>query len=257
MSNRPCPHSAPYYDVPWPAYVFCAEEATLLDSISRLRDLQHLSLSYIRSDPYPADFALQLQYAPYLQRLGSLTALRRLHLSLPHRRRCDVSTQEQVQLLSQPEGMAAACSAAWDSQQAAFAAALRCMPHLQSLTHDAGFLGAKDLAGCTALTHLQTSGLLLAQPSMAAAAVVAAAAAEGGPANPWQPAANALPAAPADRRVLLPPQLQELRLEWGASPQVLAAAARLQALRHAEIGSWGERGCRGARPGGGHPPDHG
>ncbi len=196
----------------------------MLASICNLRHLQALSLHYYGPGSGISPTALQ-QHANGLQRLGALTALRRLRLSLPSRYRTDVSPLGLKQLEAQGQHVSAACRAAWDSQQAAFAAALRCMPHLQSLTYDAGFLGAKDLAGCTALTQLHTLGLLLPQPSPP----VAAAAGNTGP--------NASASA---KRLQLPPQLQQLRLRDGVSPQVLVAAARPQALRRVSFGHAGD-----------------
>ncbi len=209
-----------------------AEESAMLDCICRLPSLQALSLHHQWRGTHPAYTAVQLlPYATCLQRLGALTALRRLRLCLPHRCRRDVLRSELQPLLQFHEEELPTCVEAWDSQQAALAAALRCMPHLQSLTYDAGFLGANDLAGCTALTHLKARGLLLPTLGWEAAGVGRVQAGGLEVDAPTPPLTEQGVAYGSAYVVQLPPQLQELRLDYGASPQVVAAVARLQALR--------------------------
>ncbi len=237
-------------------------EGALLDTISQLHSLRALDFHYNWGSIYPTRGELS-GHATRLQRLGALTALRRLRLCLPNRRRRDVLRSEQRHLETKGEEEAAACRAVWDRQQAALADALRCMAGLESLTVESGYVAAADVAPLTALTRLKVLSVLLPppRPGEGAAAVAAAAAA---PAPPPAPAPVPVPAAqPGAPQVgaaaaaaptgspaaavtgarsspagsprpapppPLPPNLRRLELSWGASPRLLATASRLPHL---------------------------
>ncbi len=152
----------PLHPAPAPAPASTVESA-FLDSVARLTQLQHLSLDLAYDTVFDhRRLASAQRHAPALQQLSSLTALKSLDLTLPHRARYDDTFEDRQALLDEGRATFDAWQAVWEAQERALGQALRCMPHLTELVCGPSInLKHADLAALTALTRLSIASITL------------------------------------------------------------------------------------------------